>query len=39
MVAPKSTLTLELPAGTSNTVSWQVINDFGGTSDIATANL
>ncbi|WP_314188623.1 molecular chaperone [Yersinia massiliensis] len=39
MVAPKSTLTIELPAGTSNTVSWQVINDFGGTSDIATANL
>ncbi|WP_145932060.1 fimbrial biogenesis chaperone [Yersinia bercovieri] len=39
MVAPKSTLKVDLPAGAAGTVSWQVINDFGGTSNTATANL
>ncbi|AKA37925.1 molecular chaperone [Yersinia ruckeri] len=39
MVAPKSTLLLDLPAGASGTVSWQAINDYGGISDPATANL
>ncbi|AHM75294.2 fimbrial biogenesis chaperone [Yersinia hibernica] len=39
MVAPKSTLNVDLPAGAAGTVSWQAINDFGGTSDVATASL
>ncbi|MCY7261891.1 fimbrial biogenesis chaperone [Pseudomonas protegens] len=30
MVAPKSSLAWDLPAGTSGAVSWQAINDFGG---------
>ncbi|HDL6508632.1 TPA: molecular chaperone [Yersinia enterocolitica] len=39
MVAPKGTLSVDLPAGAAGVVSWQAINDFGGTSDVATATL
>ncbi|WP_174849059.1 fimbrial biogenesis chaperone [Yersinia artesiana] len=39
MVAPQGTLTVDLPAGATGAVSWQAINDFGGTSDIASASL
>ncbi|WP_145564874.1 fimbrial biogenesis chaperone [Yersinia aldovae] len=39
MVAPQGTLTVDIPAGASGSVSWQAINDFGGTSDVATASL
>ncbi|CNK24034.1 putative fimbrial chaperone protein [Yersinia enterocolitica] len=39
MIAPKGTLTADLPANASGTVSWQAITDFGGTSDAATATL
>ncbi|WP_145557720.1 fimbrial biogenesis chaperone [Yersinia aldovae] len=37
MIAAKSTLTLPLPAGNSDSVSWQAISDFGGISPVATA--
>ncbi|WP_447887301.1 fimbrial biogenesis chaperone [Serratia fonticola] len=38
-VAPSSSLTLPLPAGTSgNSVTWSLITDFGGTGPAHTAN-
>ncbi|CNH56963.1 putative fimbrial chaperone protein [Yersinia aldovae] len=37
MIAAKSTLTLALPAGNSDSVSWQATSDFGGISPVATA--
>lgn len=39
MVAPHGTLTVDLPESAIGSVSWQAINDFGGTSDAATASL
>lgn len=35
MIEPKGTLTLQIPAKASGPVSWQAINDYGGTSEIA----
>ncbi|MFI8417427.1 molecular chaperone [Serratia sp. NPDC078593] len=40
MVAPKSSASFPLSAGVSGgTLSWQIINDYGGTSPIFNANL
>lgn len=40
MVAPESTLTMPLPAGsTGNSVNWKIINDYGGTSETYRASL
>ncbi|HDL7824298.1 TPA: hypothetical protein PXP39_001944 [Yersinia enterocolitica] len=39
MIAAKSTLTLPLPAGNSDSVSWQAISDFGGISPVASTTI
>lgn len=40
MVAPHATASFTLPAGVSgNTVSWKIINDYGGTSDAFQSSL
>ena len=39
MIAPLSTQSWPLPAGTHGNVSWRAINEFGGTSAAATAPL
>lgn len=39
MIAPKATMTLPLNNARGNTVSWKVINDFGGVSQAETRNL
>ncbi|MGP2543559.1 fimbrial biogenesis chaperone [Yersinia sp. 2541 StPb PI] len=40
MVAPGSTLNINLPAGmTGSSVSWKIINDYGGTSEAYQASL
>jgi len=39
MVPPHSNAQMPMPAGSGNALSWQIINDFGGTSQVFNARL